>query len=149
MTSKPLETLLSSSFRGGIVPSARMDLIESWSGGPLSSSPGVARSRKAHIVPSNTRLEGARAHLLPPVLTGELFAQAPVDQFPGTAVESVTDSSRYFVVRIEDGNGMLGLGALLSFRSLASRNRRLMALIPPPRATCFYWDWLWGSRGRL
>lgn len=82
-------------------------------------------------MPSNTRLEGARAHLLPPVLTGELFAQAPVDQFPGTAVESVTDSSRYFVVRIEDGNGMLGLGALLSFRSLASRNRRLMALTSP------------------
>uniref|UniRef100_A0A8C8ULM5 NECAP endocytosis associated 2 n=1 Tax=Peromyscus maniculatus bairdii TaxID=230844 RepID=A0A8C8ULM5_PERMB len=45
--------------------------------------------------------------------SGELFAQAPVDQFPGTAVESVTDSSRYFVVRIEDGNGMLGLGLLL------------------------------------
>uniref|UniRef100_A0A8C9Q3K8 NECAP endocytosis associated 2 n=1 Tax=Spermophilus dauricus TaxID=99837 RepID=A0A8C9Q3K8_SPEDA len=37
--------------------------------------------------------------------SGELFAQAPVDQFPGTAVESVTDSSRYFVIRIEDGNG--------------------------------------------
>uniref|UniRef100_A0A7M4G2G8 NECAP endocytosis associated 2 n=1 Tax=Crocodylus porosus TaxID=8502 RepID=A0A7M4G2G8_CROPO len=40
--------------------------------------------------------------------TGELFAQAPVDQFPGIAVESVTDSSRYFVVRIEDGNGRGG-----------------------------------------
>lgn len=36
---------------------------------------------------------------------GELFAQAPVEQFPGIAVESVTDSSRYFVIRIEDGNG--------------------------------------------
>lgn len=45
--------------------------------------------------------------------SGELFAQAPVDQFPGTAVESVTDSSRYFVIRIEDGNGrraFIGLG---------------------------------------
>ncbi|EGW14819.1 adaptin ear-binding coat-associated protein 2 [Cricetulus griseus] len=45
--------------------------------------------------------------------SGELFAQAPVDQFPGTAVESVTDSSRYFVVRIEDGNGrraFIGIG---------------------------------------
>ncbi|XP_006023279.1 adaptin ear-binding coat-associated protein 2 [Alligator sinensis] len=45
--------------------------------------------------------------------TGELFAQAPVDQFPGIAVESVTDSSRYFVVRIEDGNGrraFIGVG---------------------------------------
>uniref|UniRef100_A0A5F7ZTR2 NECAP endocytosis associated 2 n=1 Tax=Macaca mulatta TaxID=9544 RepID=A0A5F7ZTR2_MACMU len=39
--------------------------------------------------------------------SGELFAQAPVDQFPGTAVESVTDSSRYFVIRIEDGNDQL------------------------------------------
>lgn len=36
---------------------------------------------------------------------GELFAQAPVEQFPGIAVEGVTDSSRYFVIRIEDGNG--------------------------------------------
>ncbi|EDL80962.1 NECAP endocytosis associated 2, isoform CRA_b [Rattus norvegicus] len=33
--------------------------------------------------------------------------------FPGTAVESVTDSSRYFVIRIEDGNGrraFIGIG---------------------------------------
>ncbi|XP_062257750.1 adaptin ear-binding coat-associated protein 2 [Platichthys flesus] len=45
--------------------------------------------------------------------TGELFAQAPVDQYPGCVVESVTDSSRYFVIRIEDGNGrhaFIGLG---------------------------------------
>ncbi|KAL8198245.1 UNVERIFIED_CONTAM: Adaptin ear-binding coat-associated protein 2 [Gekko kuhli] len=45
--------------------------------------------------------------------SGELFAQAPVDQFPGLAVEGVTDSSRYFVLRIEDGNGrraFIGLG---------------------------------------
>ncbi|XP_051549211.1 adaptin ear-binding coat-associated protein 2 [Myxocyprinus asiaticus] len=45
--------------------------------------------------------------------TGELFAQAPVDQYPGSAVEAVTDSSRYFVIRIEDGNGrhaFIGLG---------------------------------------
>uniref|UniRef100_A0A8D2JLI5 NECAP endocytosis associated 2 n=1 Tax=Varanus komodoensis TaxID=61221 RepID=A0A8D2JLI5_VARKO len=45
--------------------------------------------------------------------SGELFAQAPVDQFPSIAVEGVTDSSRYFVIRIEDGNGrraFIGLG---------------------------------------
>ncbi|KAM8927890.1 adaptin ear-binding coat-associated protein 2 [Pelodytes ibericus] len=45
--------------------------------------------------------------------TGELFAQAPVEQFPGIAVESVTDSSRYFVICIEDGNGrraFIGVG---------------------------------------
>ncbi|XP_056614941.1 adaptin ear-binding coat-associated protein 2 [Triplophysa dalaica] len=45
--------------------------------------------------------------------TGELFAQAPVDQYPGVIVEAVTDSSRYFVIRIEDGNGrhaFIGIG---------------------------------------
>nr|XP_033777823.1 adaptin ear-binding coat-associated protein 2 [Geotrypetes seraphini] len=46
-------------------------------------------------------------------ISGELFAQAPVEQFPGIAVESVVDSSRYFVICIEDGNGrraFIGLG---------------------------------------
>lgn len=47
-------------------------------------------------------------HSFPPP-PGELFAQAAVDQFPGIAVESVTDSSRYFVLRIEDGNGTDGM----------------------------------------
>ncbi|XP_072281922.1 adaptin ear-binding coat-associated protein 2 [Pyxicephalus adspersus] len=45
--------------------------------------------------------------------TGELFAQAPVEQFPGIAVENVVDSSRYFVICIEDGNGrraFIGVG---------------------------------------
>ncbi|XP_071376848.1 adaptin ear-binding coat-associated protein 2 isoform X4 [Centroberyx affinis] len=45
--------------------------------------------------------------------TGELFAQAPVEQYPGCVVEAVTDSSRYFVVRIQDDNGrhaFIGLG---------------------------------------
>lgn len=73
----------------------------------------MACNRKA-LVAHSSRLEGVpRAHRPPPVLTGELFAQAPVDQFPGTAVESVTDSSRYFVIRIEDGNGTLGSAGLL------------------------------------
>lgn len=39
--------------------------------------------------------------------TGELFAQAPIDQYPGIAVETVADSSRYFVIRIQDGTGEL------------------------------------------
>lgn len=45
--------------------------------------------------------------------SGELFAQAPVEQFPGIAVESVADSSRYFVICVEDGNGrraFIGVG---------------------------------------
>ncbi|MEQ2212213.1 Adaptin ear-binding coat-associated protein 1, partial [Xenoophorus captivus] len=45
--------------------------------------------------------------------TGELYAQAPVEQYPSIAVEAVTDSSRYFVIRIEDGTGrhaFIGLG---------------------------------------
>lgn len=37
--------------------------------------------------------------------SGQLFASAPVEKFPGVAVEAVTDSSRYFVLRIADGMG--------------------------------------------
>ncbi|GAA6096554.1 adaptin ear-binding coat-associated protein 2 isoform X2, partial [Tachysurus ichikawai] len=43
----------------------------------------------------------------------ELFAQASVDQYPDASVEAVTDSSRYFVIKIEDGKGrhaFIGLG---------------------------------------
>uniref|UniRef100_A0A7N5JJD2 Adaptin ear-binding coat-associated protein 1 n=1 Tax=Ailuropoda melanoleuca TaxID=9646 RepID=A0A7N5JJD2_AILME len=46
-------------------------------------------------------------------VSGELFAQAPVEQYPGIAVETVTDSSRYFVIRIQDGTGrsaFIGIG---------------------------------------
>uniref|UniRef100_A0A673TS02 Adaptin ear-binding coat-associated protein 1 n=2 Tax=Suricata suricatta TaxID=37032 RepID=A0A673TS02_SURSU len=46
-------------------------------------------------------------------ISGELFAQAPVEQYPGIAVETVTDSSRYFVIRIQDGTGrsaFIGIG---------------------------------------
>ncbi|XP_069683832.1 NECAP-like protein CG9132 [Periplaneta americana] len=45
--------------------------------------------------------------------TGELFAKCPIDQYPGIAIEAVTDSSRYFVVRIQDDNGrsaFIGVG---------------------------------------
>ncbi|KAM3963527.1 NECAP-like protein CG9132 isoform 2-T2 [Aphomia sociella] len=36
--------------------------------------------------------------------SGELFAKCPIDKYPGLALEAVTDSSRYFVVRIQDDN---------------------------------------------
>ena len=41
------------------------------------------------------------------LLSGELFAQCPVDSFPGGAVEAVVDSSRFFVLRLEDSNGII------------------------------------------
>uniref|UniRef100_H9GNB5 NECAP PHear domain-containing protein n=1 Tax=Anolis carolinensis TaxID=28377 RepID=H9GNB5_ANOCA len=47
------------------------------------------------------------------LVAGELFAVAPVEEFPSPAVEGVSDSSRYFVIRIEDGNGrraFIGVG---------------------------------------
>lgn len=46
-------------------------------------------------------------------VSGELFAKCPIDKYPGVALESVTDSSRYFVVKIQDDNGRsayIGLG---------------------------------------
>ncbi|KAJ8273236.1 hypothetical protein GJAV_G00099260 [Gymnothorax javanicus] len=46
-------------------------------------------------------------------VSGELFAQAPVEEYPGIAVETVSDSSRYFVLRIQDDNGrsaFIGVG---------------------------------------
>jgi hypothetical protein len=36
---------------------------------------------------------------------GELFAMCPVDAHPGVAVEPVSDSSRYFVLRLADPSG--------------------------------------------
>ncbi|XP_017888334.1 NECAP-like protein CG9132 isoform X2 [Ceratina calcarata] len=48
-------------------------------------------------------------------VTGELFAKCPIEQYPGIAVEPVTDSSRYFVLRIQDDNGrsaFIGVGFL-------------------------------------
>eukprot|EP00795_Rhopilema_esculentum_P006864 gene6864-12463_t len=46
-------------------------------------------------------------------ISGELFAQAPVHEYPGVEVEAVTDSSRYFVVKIVDPSGkhaFIGMG---------------------------------------
>jgi len=45
--------------------------------------------------------------------SGELFAACPVDAYPGPAIEAVTDSSRYFVIRIMDEGGrsaFIGIG---------------------------------------
>lgn len=47
--------------------------------------------------------------------TGQLFAKCPIETYPGIAVEPVTDSSRYFVLRIQDDNGrsaFIGIGFL-------------------------------------
>ena len=38
-------------------------------------------------------------------VVGELFAKCPVEGYPGIAVEGVLDSSRYFVLRIQDESG--------------------------------------------
>lgn len=46
-------------------------------------------------------------------ITGELFAKSPIDKYPGLAVESVSDSSRYFVIRLQDDSGrnaFIGIG---------------------------------------
>ncbi|CAH1397282.1 unnamed protein product [Nezara viridula] len=45
--------------------------------------------------------------------SGELFAKCPIDKYPGLAIEPVSDSSRYFVLRIQDDNGrsaFIGVG---------------------------------------
>ncbi|XP_031631036.1 NECAP-like protein CG9132 isoform X2 [Contarinia nasturtii] len=45
--------------------------------------------------------------------TGTLYANCPVETYPGVAIEAVSDSSRYFVIRVVDDNGrtaFLGLG---------------------------------------
>lgn len=45
--------------------------------------------------------------------SNELFAACPIEQYPGPAIEAVTDSSRYFVIKIVDVSGrsaFIGLG---------------------------------------
>ncbi|XP_019877098.2 NECAP-like protein CG9132 [Aethina tumida] len=45
--------------------------------------------------------------------SGELFAKCPIESYPGIAIEAVSDSSRYFVLRIQDDNGrqaFIGIG---------------------------------------
>ncbi|XP_022906100.1 NECAP-like protein CG9132 isoform X2 [Onthophagus taurus] len=45
--------------------------------------------------------------------SGELYARCPIDTYPGVAIESVSDSSRYFVLRVQDDSGrsaFIGIG---------------------------------------
>lgn len=45
--------------------------------------------------------------------SGELFAQCPVEKYPGVDVEAVSDSSRYFVIKIVSETGrsaFIGIG---------------------------------------
>ncbi|KAI4461480.1 atp-binding cassette abc transporter-related [Holotrichia oblita] len=45
--------------------------------------------------------------------TGELYAKCPIEIYPGPSIESVSDSSRYFVLRIQDDTGrsaFIGIG---------------------------------------
>ncbi|CAB3404534.1 unnamed protein product [Caenorhabditis bovis] len=37
--------------------------------------------------------------------TGALYAKCPVDSHPGVAIDAVSDSSRYFVIRLQNDNG--------------------------------------------
>lgn len=37
--------------------------------------------------------------------TGQLFANCPIDEYPGICIEPVIDSSRYFVIRLRNDNG--------------------------------------------
>lgn len=46
-------------------------------------------------------------------ITGQLYANCPIEAYPGIAIEAVSDSSRYFVLRIMDDSGrtaFIGLG---------------------------------------
>ncbi|PAV61620.1 hypothetical protein WR25_00650 [Diploscapter pachys] len=45
--------------------------------------------------------------------SGNLYAKCPIEQYPGPAIETVTDSSRYFVIRLKNDSGQtafVGLG---------------------------------------
>lgn len=61
-------------------------------------------------------------------MSGQLFANCPVEAYPGVAIEPVSDSSRYFVLRIQDDNGrsaFIGVGfgvSLLFTRAMMTTN---------------------------
>lgn len=94
---------------------------------------------------------------------GELFAQAPVKEYPGVAVETVSDSSRYFVLRIQDDSGEdLNVRITWYFGStqLYVKACEFEVLYIgwcscqfPSSLVCrpqrFHRSWLWGPRGRL
>ncbi|TMS33874.1 hypothetical protein L596_001563 [Steinernema carpocapsae] len=45
--------------------------------------------------------------------SGALYAKAPIDKYPSVCLEPVTDSSRYFVIRLRNDNGQtafVGIG---------------------------------------
>ena len=46
--------------------------------------------------------------------SGALYASCPVEAYPGIAIESVSDSSRYFVIRVQDDtagrSAFIGIG---------------------------------------
>ncbi|KAK6047925.1 hypothetical protein COOONC_14570 [Cooperia oncophora] len=39
--------------------------------------------------------------------TGKLYAKCPIDSYPGVCIEPVTDSSRYFVLRLKNDAGLM------------------------------------------
>ncbi|CAI5441159.1 unnamed protein product [Caenorhabditis angaria] len=39
--------------------------------------------------------------------SGDLYAKCPIETHPGQALESVSDSSRYFVIRLQNDNGQV------------------------------------------
>lgn len=65
---------------------------------------------------------GAQLNLkLEDKISGQLFANCPVEAYPGVAIEPVSDSSRYFVLRIQDDNGrsaFIGIGFGVRFIQL-------------------------------
>lgn len=71
--------------------------------------------------------------------TGELFAKSPIEQYPGIAIEAVNDSSRYFVVRIQDDDGNKLIFQML--RILSVFFPLYLWLLTHFRTCCFYWTW--------
>ena len=66
---------------------------------------------------------------------GELFAQAPVNEYPGVEVESVMDSSRYFVVKIVDPSGKMFLFQQLHIETTSLNNSHVYSCL-----LLFYWS---------